>query len=66
MLPVVDKTLDELWRIDVGSDFNAPPLTYAVNSKRYIAIASDLYCDGRGGPLSRSLALAPQRMQRRT
>jgi hypothetical protein len=49
-----DQTLDELWRINVGSGFNAPPITYAVNGKQYIAIASGLCCDGRGGPLPRN------------
>jgi alcohol dehydrogenase (cytochrome c) len=43
-----DKTLDELWRINVGSGFNAPPMTYAVNGKQYIAIASGLCCAGPG------------------
>ena len=49
-----DQTLDELWRFNVGSGFNAPPITYAVNGKQYIAIASGLCCDGRGGPLPRN------------
>jgi alcohol dehydrogenase (cytochrome c) len=43
-----DKTLDELWRINVGSGFNAPPITYAVNGKQYVAIASGLCCAGPG------------------
>ena len=43
-----DQTLDELWRINVGSGFNAPPITYAVNGKQYIAIASGLCCAGPG------------------
>ncbi len=37
-----DQTLEELWRINVGTGFNAPPMTYAVNGKQYIAIASGL------------------------
>src|SRR5262249_51218189 len=37
-----DQTLDELWRFNVGSGFNVPPMTYAVNGKQYIAIASGL------------------------
>ncbi len=41
-----DKTLEELWRINVGSGFNAPPMTYAVDGKQYIAIASGLCCQG--------------------
>jgi alcohol dehydrogenase (cytochrome c) len=38
-----DQTLDELWRINVGPGFNAPPMTYAVDGKQYIAIASGLF-----------------------
>ena len=38
-----DQTLEELWRINVGTGFNAPPMTYAVNGKQYIAIASGLF-----------------------
>jgi alcohol dehydrogenase (cytochrome c) len=37
-----DQTLEELWRINVGTGFNAPPMTYSVNGKQYIAIASGL------------------------
>jgi hypothetical protein len=29
-------------------------MTYAVNGKQYIAIASGLCCDGRGAPLPRN------------
>ena len=35
-----DQTLDELWKINVGSGFVAPPMTYSVDGKQYIAIAS--------------------------
>jgi alcohol dehydrogenase (cytochrome c) len=35
-----DSTLDELWKINVGAGFSAPPMTFAVNGKQYIAIAS--------------------------
>jgi alcohol dehydrogenase (cytochrome c) len=41
-----DETLEELWRINVGTGFNAPPMTYAVGGKQYIAIASGLCCAG--------------------
>jgi alcohol dehydrogenase (cytochrome c) len=37
-----DETLEELWKINVGTGFTAPPMTYAVNGKQYIAIASGL------------------------
>ncbi len=32
------KTLKELWRFDVGTGINAPPITYSVNGKQYIAV----------------------------
>ncbi len=35
-----DSTLDELWKINVGSGFGAPPMTFEVNGKQYLAIAS--------------------------
>ena len=35
-----DTTLQELWKINVGSGFSAPPMTFAVNGKQYIAIAA--------------------------
>jgi alcohol dehydrogenase (cytochrome c) len=43
ILALDDQTLDELWKINVGSGFNAPPMTYAVDGKQYIAIASGLW-----------------------
>ena len=49
-----DQTLAELWRINVGSGFNAPPMTYAVNGKQYIAIASGLCCAGPGAAPARN------------
>jgi len=42
-----DETLDELWSVNVGSGFNAPPMTYAVDGKQYIAIASGLFNNAR-------------------
>jgi alcohol dehydrogenase (cytochrome c) len=42
-----DQTLAELWRINVGTGFNAPPMTYAVDGKQYIAIASGLFRNAR-------------------
>jgi alcohol dehydrogenase (cytochrome c) len=35
-----DTTIEELWRISVGSGFSAPPMTFEVNGKQYLAIAS--------------------------
>jgi alcohol dehydrogenase (cytochrome c) len=35
-----DTALAELWKINVGSGFTAPPMTFEVNGKQYVAIAS--------------------------
>jgi alcohol dehydrogenase (cytochrome c) len=35
-----DTTLDELWKINVGSGFSAPPMSFEVNGKQYVAIVS--------------------------
>jgi alcohol dehydrogenase (cytochrome c) len=32
------KTLRELWSFNVGTGINAPPITYAVNGKQYVAV----------------------------
>jgi alcohol dehydrogenase (cytochrome c) len=48
-----DETLEELWKINVGTGFNAPPMTYAVDGKQYIAIASGLWRNAKN-KLSRS------------
>jgi alcohol dehydrogenase (cytochrome c) len=37
-----DETLDVLWTINLGTGINAPPVTYEVNGKQYIAIATGL------------------------
>ncbi len=50
-----DQTLDELWRFNVGTGFNAAPMTYAVNGKQYIAIASGVCCVRPSGQVSNSL-----------
>jgi hypothetical protein len=34
-----DATLDELWKINVGSPFAAPPMTFEFDGKQYVAIA---------------------------
>jgi alcohol dehydrogenase (cytochrome c) len=33
------KTLQELWRFDTGCGVMAPPVSYAVNGKQYVAVA---------------------------
>ena len=35
-----ENTLDELWRVNVGAGFTAPPMTFEVNGRQYVAIAS--------------------------
>ena len=35
-----DTTLDELWKVNIGSGFCAPPMTFEVNGKQYLAITS--------------------------
>jgi alcohol dehydrogenase (cytochrome c) len=35
-----DTTLDEMWKINVGSGFSAPPMTFETGGKQYIAIVS--------------------------
>jgi alcohol dehydrogenase (cytochrome c) len=37
-----DTTLDQVWKINLGTGFNAPPMTFEVNGKQYIAILSGL------------------------
>jgi alcohol dehydrogenase (cytochrome c) len=37
-----DTTLDQLWKINVGTGFNAPPMTFEVNGKQYIGILAGL------------------------
>jgi alcohol dehydrogenase (cytochrome c) len=37
-----DQTLDQLWKINVGTGFNAPPMTFEVDGKQYVAILSGL------------------------
>jgi alcohol dehydrogenase (cytochrome c) len=42
-----DTTLQQLWKINVGTGFDAPPMTFEVNSKQYVAILSGLSRIGR-------------------
>ena len=35
-----DTTLDEMWKINVGSGFSAPPMTFETGGKQYIAVVS--------------------------
>src|SRR4029077_2295654 len=56
LLALDDETLEEQWRFNVGTGFNAAPMTYAVNGKQYIAIASGVCCVRPNGQPSNSLA----------
>jgi alcohol dehydrogenase (cytochrome c) len=51
-----DQTLDVLWRINLGAGMNAPPMTYAVNGKQFIAIASGACCVRPSGQIANSKA----------
>ena len=42
-------TLEELWHLNLGVEFQAPPMTFAVNGKQYVAIL------GGGGGLNPSI-----------
>ena len=35
-----DTSLDQLWKINLGSGFSAPPMTFEANGKQYVAIVS--------------------------
>jgi len=42
-----DISLEQMWKINVGTGFNAPPMTFEVNGRQYVAIATGLYTTGR-------------------
>ena len=35
-----DTTVEALWQVNLGSGFSAPPMTFEVNGKQYVAIVS--------------------------
>ena len=43
-----DETLEELWSFNVGTGINAPPMTYSVDGKQYIAVATGLTRNSMG------------------
>jgi alcohol dehydrogenase (cytochrome c) len=43
-----DETLDMKWKINLGAGFTAPPMTFAVNGKQYVAISTGLSRISRG------------------
>jgi alcohol dehydrogenase (cytochrome c) len=42
LLAYDDTTLDPLWKINVGTGFNAPPMTFEAGGKQYVAILSGI------------------------
>ncbi len=55
-----DTTLQQVWKINVGTGFNAPPMTFEVNGKQYIGILSGL------SPISkRQLGFTPELREQR-
>ena len=55
-----DTTMQQLWKFNVGTGFNAPPMTFEVNGKQYVAILSGL------SPITkRKLGLTPELKEQR-
>jgi alcohol dehydrogenase (cytochrome c) len=48
LLAYDDESLEQLWKINVGSGFNAPPMTFEVGGKQYVAIMSGLSLISKG------------------
>ena len=48
-----DTSLAPLWKINVGTGFNAPPMTFEAGGKQYVAIMSGLSKIPRAGSRSR-------------
>jgi alcohol dehydrogenase (cytochrome c) len=58
-----DTTLDELWKINVGIGFAAPPMTFEAGGKQYVAILSGL---GRTARSRNNLAPELRNMRNQT
>ncbi len=43
-----DTSLDTLWKLNVGTGFNAPPMTFEAGGKQYVAILSGLSRQSKG------------------
>lgn len=43
-----NETLEEMWSVNVGTPFNAPPMSFAVNGKQYIAILAGVGVIAKG------------------
>ena len=50
-----DTSLDQVWKINVGTGFNAPPMTFEAGGKQYIAVLSGISNISKG-----RLALTPE------
>jgi hypothetical protein len=61
-----DTTLEQLRKINVGSGFSAPPMTYEFNGRQYVAIASGASNTAIRlmPPLGASVAQGPPRAER--
>jgi alcohol dehydrogenase (cytochrome c) len=43
-----DTSLDPLWKINVGTGFNAPPMTFEAGGRQYVAILTGLSRQSKG------------------
>jgi alcohol dehydrogenase (cytochrome c) len=43
-----DTSLDQVWKINVGTGFNAPPMTFEAGGKQYVAILTGLSRQSKG------------------
>ena len=55
-----DVTLDELWKVNVGSGIAAPPMSFEANGKQYVAIAT-----GPSGPAKAKIRNTPELSEQR-
>jgi alcohol dehydrogenase (cytochrome c) len=55
-----DTTLEQLWKINVGTRFSAPPMTFEAGGRQYVAIAS-----GASGLAVRTLVNTPELKEQR-
>jgi alcohol dehydrogenase (cytochrome c) len=55
-----DTTLEQLWKINLGTRISAPPMTFAFNGKQYVAIAT-----GASQLSKRTLANTPELNEQR-
>jgi alcohol dehydrogenase (cytochrome c) len=42
-----DVSLEQLWEVNVGTGFNAPPMTFEVGGKQYVAVLTGLSRNSR-------------------